>query len=371
MTSIEGTVPAADVTSETKDLKFLVVSNERMQPANDHKVTAPSNGNGFMDSTLEISNCRYPAPIGSADALNGPVITEKQSEGPKSESERSCCSAPKEDPSVRGAEISVGSGAFFPPPDANSKRFSSHHPSTSLSKTIEEPPSGIPYLHNPPIFDAPDIPQASVYNMAHQYGIAAQPLTPTFIQQHGDMYSGPGSPYAPLGAIAPLAENTPIFGVTDMCTCGPSCQCVFCVAHPYNATTRDRVQTLAHLLPEDADYTPQSPPYSSFFHSIDDPTMAVPVTNNMHLNGIVPPSHMTPSMPFHGPSFSNDIYDALPTDINQAPQSAISSGYFTMEYQFDPTGFGGCTDATGTCRCGDDCTCIGCLTHTGHEGGQF
>ncbi len=371
MTSIEGTSIAANVTSETEDQKLLMVSNERTQPANDHTVTGPSHGNGFMDSTPEISKSRFRAATGSADAHTGPVITEKQSEVPKSERERSCCSAPKEDLSVRGAETSVGSGAFFPPREANSKRFSSHHPSTSLSKTIEDPPREIPYLHNPPIFDAPDIPQASVYNMAHHYGNATQPLTPTYIQQHGDVYSGPVSHYAPVGAIAPLAESTSILGVTDTCTCGPSCQCVFCVAHPYNATTRDRVQTLAHLLPDDADYSPQSPPYPSFFHSIDDPTMAAPVTNNMHLSGIVHPSHMTPSVPFHGPSFSNDIYDALPTDIHQAPQSAISSGYFTMEYQFDPTGFGGCTDATGTCRCGDECTCIGCLTHTGHEGGRF
>ncbi|EON64098.1 hypothetical protein W97_03328 [Coniosporium apollinis CBS 100218] len=28
----------------------------------------------------------------------------------------------------------------------------------------------------------------------------------------------------------------------------------------------------------------------------------------------------------------------------------------------------GCSDATGLCQCGDGCTCVGCLTHGGHNG---
>tara|TARA_R110002003_G_scaffold235_3_gene16964 strand:+ start:16336 stop:17013 length:678 start_codon:yes stop_codon:yes gene_type:complete len=31
----------------------------------------------------------------------------------------------------------------------------------------------------------------------------------------------------------------------------------------------------------------------------------------------------------------------------------------------------GCSDATGTCQCGDGCACVGCLTHGGHNGVQL
>lgn len=306
-------------------------------------------------------------------------LPDNHSEGSKLTTEKSCCCGPSNEYSPeREVRLSPGPGAFPPPVQSVNIPSSIHHPGTNLSHTVEEPVNRRSYIHDPPSFHGPHIVHTTVYNMPPTYATAENPLTQrqqAFFQQNGYMHSRPNSYYAPLeviGSAPPSTQSNTMLGVNHTCTCGPSCQCVFCVDHPYNATTRDRVQTLAHLLPDDAEYSPKSPLQSSFFHSIDERNRAVPATNRMHINGILQPSDLAHSRPFHEPSFSNHIYEALPIGgASQAPQSAISSGYLTMQYDYDPMGLGGCTDSTGTCRCGDDCTCVGCLTHSGHDGEHF
>jgi hypothetical protein len=44
----------------------------------------------------------------------------------------------------------------------------------------------------------------------------------------------------------------------------------------------------------------------------------------------------------------------------------MPSEYYTIEYPVQlPSA---CSDVTGSCLCGDDCACVGCLTHSGHNG---
>jgi len=53
-------------------------------------------------------------------------------------------------------------------------------------------------------------------------------------------------------------------------------------------------------------------------------------------------------------------YDPSYGEVTMQP-----AAYYTVEY---PVGFlDPCTNLTGTCQC-NDCTCIGCLTHDGHNG---
>lgn len=42
------------------------------------------------------------------------------------------------------------------------------------------------------------------------------------------------------------------------------------------------------------------------------------------------------------------------------------SEYYEVEYPVPLPG--SCSDMTGTCQCGNDCSCVGCLTHSGHNG---
>ena len=45
-----------------------------------------------------------------------------------------------------------------------------------------------------------------------------------------------------------------------------------------------------------------------------------------------------------------------------SPRTMHSSRYFTVEYRVDSD----FANAAGKCMCGDDCKCVGCLTHQGH-----
>jgi len=50
-------------------------------------------------------------------------------------------------------------------------------------------------------------------------------------------------------------------------------------------------------------------------------------------------------------------------DIENEGEEAISpTAYFHVDYPI-----GGCTEENG-CLCGEGCTCVGCLTHGGHDG---
>lgn len=222
----------------------------------------------------------------------------------------------------------------------------------------------------------PEIPHTTVYSMPATYATAENPLTARqqeFYQRNSHVFSQQVPHYAPLGVIgsaAPPAEGNQMLSLAHTCTCGPTCQCVFCLAHPYNAPTRDRVQSLAHLLPEDGDYGPKSPlrpSYESPFHTTAPPSNMASTAHRMHLDEILHPSNLTQSRAFSPVDYGEQVYPGLPHEsLVETQHPAISSsGYLTMEYEYD---LRGCTDPTGTCRCGDACTCVGCLTHSGHDG---
>lgn len=364
MSGDESTAPPAEIVSENENLKSFAGLGAGVDHSNGYMVARASNGPP-EGSKVGFSEATARAPPHSEHSL-----TNNENEGPNHTSERSCCGGTSSERNPdHEAEQSARSGAFSTP------QSNIHHPGTRLANSIKEPHNERQYSNVPPSYPLPHMTHSHVYNMPPTYATAENPLTQSqqaFFQQHGYMHSPPASYYSHPRGIAPSAVSPPPSGVIHRCTCGPSCQCFFCMAHPYNSTTRDRVQTLAHLLPDDTEYSPKSPLQSSFFHSIDDSTTAVPGTNVMHINGILQSSDVTQSGPFDRPSFNNGTYEAMPIESgSRSPQSAISSGYLTMEYRYDPIELGGCTDSTGTCRCGDDCTCVGCFTHSGHDGQPF
>lgn len=375
MSSDESAAPPAAIVSENENQISFAGLRTRVDHSNGYMVTKASSGSGRIDASPEGNKIVFSEATASAPPHSEHSFTNNENEGPNYISERSCCGgASSEHNSDQEAEHSAGSGAFSTPVGMTNGRSNIHHSSTRLAISTKEPHNERQYSNVPPSYPIPHMTHSDVYNMPSTYATAENPLTQrqqAFFQQHGYMHSPPTSYYSPLRGIVPSAVSPPMSGVIHTCTCGPSCQCVFCVAHPYNSTTRDRVQTLAHLLPDDPEYSPKSPLHPSFFHRIDDPSTAVPGTNVMHINEILQPSDVTQSVPFHRPSFNNGTYEAVPIEsVSQPPQSAISSGYLTMEYKYDSIGLS-CTDATGTCRCGDDCTCVGCLTHSGHDGQHF
>ena len=376
MSSDGDTAAPHERVSENGNQRPHTGSGTRAQYKNGYMVTGASKGNGLIDPAPEVSKTRFSEVTANTPSHSVHNFASGHSERQHYTNEsKCCCGTSNELNRDRGGERSNGSGAPSVSVDLTNRRPSMHHSGTKFSNNMKEPHSETPYSHVPPPFHVPHVPYANVYNMPSTYATAENPLTQrqqAFFQQNGYMHPHLVSYYPPLGAIAPSAVSTSVSGVTHTCTCGPSCQCVFCLAHPYNATTRDRVQTLAHLLPDDPEYSPKSPSQSSFFHSIDDPPRAVPGSNAMQINKILQPSDLVQPMSFHAPSFSNGTYETLLIEsVQQAPQSAISSGYLTMEYEYDPIGMRECTDSTGTCQCGAGSRCVGCLTHSGHDGEHF
>jgi hypothetical protein len=78
----------------------------------------------------------------------------------------------------------------------------------------------------------------------------------------------------------------------------------------------------------------------------------------------------TPSMPTPSDSLrkAGDVMDSpaasSPNDTKDEDTVTLSpSSYFWNEMTLPS-----CSDASGTCQCGDGCACVGCLTHGGHTG---
>lgn len=153
------------------------------------------------------------------------------------------------------------------------------------------------------------------------------------------------------------------------CNCGDDCQCLGCASHPFNNTTLQHVQEMGVMMTFDGDQTPdpmasayQSSPSQgstsapmnfSFMHSA--PSLDHGVHNNS-LDAYADPNSNLPS------GYSSPLPTGHP--LNQ--QLMHTSEYYTIEY---PVGLPGtCSDVTGSCQCGSDCSCVGCLTHRGHNG---
>jgi len=62
---------------------------------------------------------------------------------------------------------------------------------------------------------------------------------------------------------------------------------------------------------------------------------------------------------------SSPVADSPESKDEEAPTLSPSS------YFWNQVTLPGCSDASGTCQCGDGCACVGCLTHGGHTGQQL
>lgn len=226
-------------------------------------------------------------------------------------------------------------------------------------------------------FQAPQVPYTTLYNMPPTYATATNPLTleqQAFMLQTSQLQSQDVPQYAPsglIGSAAPSAEGDNALGIMHDCSCGPDCQCMFCAVHPYNAPTRDRVQSLADLLPiDDASHSSRSRPqssYGSISHSPED-AEAEAGTYDPRIHGNSPVSSIMQSTPLTQQDPSSNNFQVMPFgNLDQAQHTtAPSSGYLTMAYSYGSGPQESCT--SGNCRCGDNCVCVGCLTHTGHDG---
>lgn len=165
-----------------------------------------------------------------------------------------------------------------------------------------------------------------------------------------------------------------------ICDCGPSCNCVLCIDHPYNTATMNHIASeFGHMMTtNDSTISPTMGPNGGATAPFSQgwPSSTGAMTNSM----------MAPSQPFNEammphqspPQQPNDIFlnpadfqmfnFAFPLDnINQYdPQPDFSFG--AMPPDMDMSGL--CGGMPEGCPCGDDCACIGCLVHGKPSNGE-
>jgi len=206
------------------------------------------------------------------------------------------------------------------------------------------------------------------------------------------------------------------------CHCGESCSCFGCAAHPNNATMMEYVRLMAQfqytggfgaMSPPlyDMPTYPHHPGFGAEANqAIDCRTMAqammtptptqlgFPPGMGMQFMGSAPmphsgswqqpplsttamsepqplePGEYTLASPVEG-QISQTGQDAAETPAANSPSDGSReedtptlspSSYFWNEMTLPS-----CSDATGTCQCGDGCACVGCITHGGHNGLQL
>lgn len=147
-------------------------------------------------------------------------------------------------------------------------------------------------------------------------------------------------------------------GCGTECQCGDDCQCLGCAAHPFNNTTRERVQEMGVLMIDRQETTPNgwSQTYPGGYFT--------PANNGVPQHAYQPTPYTDQPYASPHPPVVNGFSRPLAPDAQPGDGLMHPAEYHTLEY---PVGIS-CSDVTGSCQCGSDCSCIGCLTHTGHNG---
>jgi hypothetical protein len=178
----------------------------------------------------------------------------------------------------------------------------------------------------------------------------------------------------PFTAVSSTGENGNSFLTSTSlpnedlggCHCGDGCQCLGCATHPYNQTTRQHVEQMGYMMSiteEDANCD-QASPFS--LHSTAYPRPLSPDSTPMPQILPVGESQFALEANVDG---RGSVYDNNTISLAHHHQLMHPSEYYTLEY---PVGLPGvCSNMNGTCQCGNDCSCLGCITHSGHNGVQL
>lgn len=208
-------------------------------------------------------------------------------------------------------------------------------------------------------------PNQTVFTYPANYGTWAQPLNPAMwaqLQQTPQQQTNGAAfqnsvPNTPNGGSANL-------GTSHECSCGPGCQCVGCLAHPFNPQT---LQYVGGAWDYDIDI-----PYgtngadkhnSSSPGTVNDNSAPIAHTNGNGTNGHAPNG---------GQQAVNHDVDSPPQAQTPSDASGFNEELSASDFMFvnlplyqDAVGMDGdsCGGSLAFCPCGDDCQCVGCVIH--------
>lgn len=231
--------------------------------------------------------------------------------------------------------------------------------------------NGFKSMSNPQPYS--NVSNFTLHTLPSSYATASHPLNPkqfAELQQASRRNTPSSHLYAPSESGVSLEgakDHTFLSLPTHNCNCGDGCRCLGCAAHPYNTTTKNHVQDLGEILAHRQDGTEPESPVDPLHRQSMTPVDIHQMFLGIDL-GLRPAAHADSPRP-----------DVQQSQIPTNPEASLaftqadltnplytSDSYYTMEYPL--TDFFTCTNSSGTCQCGDDCGCIGCLTHVGHNG---
>ncbi|RHZ59581.1 putative copper-activated transcription factor GRISEA [Aspergillus thermomutatus] len=149
------------------------------------------------------------------------------------------------------------------------------------------------------------------------------------------------------------------------CDCGDNCQCLGCATHPFNSTTRQHVQEMGLLVTLDGEES--SFERSNGYRNLQSNGNPDATRFNYNFANFSHFGHENHSGPMHENTDNTSPNGGSPsTEYTSEQHLMVPSEYYTIEYPVQlPSA---CSDVTGSCLCGNDCSCVGCLTHNGHNG---
>ena len=175
----------------------------------------------------------------------------------------------------------------------------------------------------------------TVFTYPAQYGSWQQPIDPTIWQQVASQSSMPLTTPMPPAANEDMGD----MGLSHQCKCGEGCQCVGCLAHPFNARMFQYVND-----------------------AYSDSNGGSPAAAGMGSGGAAPDAATAPA--------GGLAQTPAPAPGQASPQLSEGSppreeqSLSTMDYFFVNLPISGlCGGSMETCPCGDGCECPGCMVH--------
>jgi hypothetical protein len=319
-----------------------------------------------------------------------------------------------------------------PAPEPLPKKSCCSGSSNPVNTLPNSQPNGYQHLGHPFQFPAPSqvmIPQYQNFqpqtspSAPNTFGLG----TPIYNHAAAAYHQSNTMPFSPV-TNSPMSPHIPgpqagQHVPEHNCHCGESCSCFGCAAHPNNATMMEYVRVMAHFqytggfgemmpplydmpaYPHQAGFgaevgqstnfnaMQQSMPVPTPTHMSFQPSMELPNISNASLMmpgnwqqssasmPVVPqtpyPDHLsypTPTQVEHHLSPKTEEPAASPSTADSPSSESKEEDTPTLSpssYFWNQMTLPSCSDATGTCQCGDGCACVGCLTHGGHNGQQL
>jgi hypothetical protein len=297
---------------------------------------------------VKLEDGLYPAPNGNYGVVMPPpaLVNSNHATPPLGSPAQPTITIPKSNGTTSGGGGCCGSKAQKPAPTPNNIQVSQQgygqpytpQPAAVSSCCASKAQKPVPAANHAAtphqVFGQPYIPQfqfPTVFRYPGDYGSWQHPIDPTIWQQVASQSSMPlSTPMSPT-----TNGDTVDAGASHHCSCGEGCQCVGCLAHPFNAQMFQYVNNAYNgsngSSPGGADGAAAGGGHTK--------TAAAGAGQDS------PAEALTPAVSEGSPSREEQSLSTLDYFFVDLPISGLCGGHLE------------------SCPCGDTCDCPGCLVH--------